>query len=139
SLDILRILSDAAAIIAQGEVMQLTTTGNIATTIDQYTEVIKAKTAALFAAACEVGPVIAGAPENQTRAMAEYGMNLGIAFQISDDALDYAADSEQLGKTIGDDFREGKMTAPVIFALQGADAQGRRFWTRTLADKIQTP
>jgi octaprenyl-diphosphate synthase len=139
SLDVLKILSDASAIIAQGEVMQLTTAGNLQTTMDQYMDVIKAKTAALFAAACEVGPVIAGADKNAAQAMAEYGLNLGIAFQIADDALDYDADREKLGKTIGDDFREGKMTAPVILALQNASAEERTFWARTLAQKDQKP
>lgn len=138
SLDVLRILSDASAIIAQGEVMQLATANNLATSMDEYLDVIRAKTAALFAAACEVGPVIAGADNSQARAMAEYGMNLGIAFQIADDALDYNSSREKLGKTIGDDFREGKMTAPVIYALQNADNQEHEFWQRTIGEKSQT-
>ena len=132
SLDVLRILSDASAIIAQGEVMQLTTANNLDTTMDDYIEVIKSKTAALFAAACEVGPVIAGASSEQSKAMADFGMNMGIAFQIADDTLDYTAKREKLGKDIGDDFREGKMTAPVLFALQNANTQDREFWDRTL-------
>ena len=135
SLDVLKILSDAAAIIAQGEVMQLANMGNIATDMEIYIEIIKAKTAALFAAACEVGPVVAGADKAAASAMAEYGMNMGIAFQIADDALDYDADREKLGKTIGDDFREGKMTAPVILAMASATEEERAFWTRTLQDK----
>jgi len=135
SLDILRILSDTSAIIAQGEVMQLTTANNLKTTMNDYIEVIKAKTAALFAAACEVGPVIAGANTAAARAMAAYGMNIGIAFQIADDALDYMAAREDLGKTIGDDFREGKMTAPVLFALQNANDEERAFWTRTMSNR----
>jgi octaprenyl-diphosphate synthase len=139
SVDVLKILSDASAIIAQGEVMQLTTAGNLTTTMDQYIGVIKAKTAALFAAACEVGPVIAGKDKNAAQAMAEYGMNLGIAFQIADDTLDYDADREKRGKAIGDDFREGKMTAPIIIALDKASAEERAFWTRTIAQKDQTP
>lgn len=137
SLDVLRILSDAAAIIAEGEVLQLSIAGNIDTSMDQYTKVIKAKTAALFAAACEVGPVIAGKNQNATTAMRDYGLNLGIAFQIADDALDYDADREKLGKTIGDDFREGKLTAPVILALQKADAEEKAFWTRVMSDHNQ--
>lgn len=135
SLDVLRILSDASAIIAQGEVMQLANTGNIATDMDTYIEIIKAKTAALFAAACEVGPVVAGAAPDAAAAMAEYGMHMGIAFQIADDALDYNADREKLGKAVGDDFREGKMTAPVILALADASNDERAFWTRTMQDK----
>jgi len=137
NLDVLRILSDAAAIIAQGEVMQLSTTGNLETTLEDYEEVIKAKTAALFTAACEVGPVITGEEAAQGEALANYGLYLGMAFQIIDDVLDYNAAHEKLGKTIGDDFREGKMTAPVIYALEKADAQERDFWTRTLEKKDQ--
>lgn len=137
SLAVLRTLSDAAAIIAQGEVMQLTTAGNLATTMDQYLDVIKAKTAALFAAACEVGPLVAGRDSAEARAMAEYGLYLGIAFQIADDALDYTADGEKLGKTIGDDFREGKMTAPVILAHAQGDAKEKEFWRRVVSDKNQ--
>ena len=137
SLDVLRILSGASAIIAQGEVMQLTTAGNLQTTMDEYLEVIKAKTAALFAAACEIGPVIAGSNKNAAQAMAEYGLYLGIAFQIADDALDFEADRAKLGKTVGDDFREGKMTAPVILALQNASADELKFWTRTIGEKNQ--
>lgn len=132
SLEILKILSDASAIIAEGEVMQLTTMGNLSTTMDDYIKVIESKTAALFAAACEVGPVIANASGKDAKAMADYGMNLGIAFQIADDALDYDADREALGKVIGDDFREGKITAPILIALQEASSEEQTFWTRTL-------
>ena len=139
SLEVLRILSSASAIISEGEVMQLTTANNLETTFDDYIEVIKAKTAALFTAACEIGPVIAGAGESAQKAMAEYGMYLGIAFQIADDALDYAASQEALGKTVGDDFREGKMTLPLILALEDATAEEQEFWQRTIADKSQTP
>ena len=137
NLHVLKILSDASAIIAQGEVLQLSTQGNLATTLDEYLEVIKGKTAALFAAACEVGPLIANGSVNDARIMAEYGMNLGIAFQIADDVLDYSANGEKLGKTVGDDFREGKMTAPVILALQKANDEERSFWKRTMEDKQQ--
>jgi octaprenyl-diphosphate synthase len=134
NIDILRILSDASAIIAQGEVLQLSTANNIDTTMDEYMAVIKAKTAALFAAACEVGPVIADGHTGQAEAMAEYGMNLGIAFQIVDDVLDYSANQEKLGKTIGDDFREGKMTAPVLYAIEDADEEEKSFWARVIGD-----
>lgn len=137
NLHVLKILSDASAIIAQGEVLQLSTQGNLATSLDDYLEVIKGKTAALFAAACEVGPLIAEASINDARIMAEYGMNLGIAFQIADDVLDYSASQEKLGKTVGDDFREGKMTAPIILALQKANDEERAFWKRTIEDKQQ--
>lgn len=140
-LGILKVLSDASAVIASGEVMQLSTANNLETTLDDYVEVIKAKTAALFAAACEVGPMLACHAEvaEQRKRMHDYGMNMGIAFQIADDALDYAAERKTLGKTIGDDFREGKMTAPIIFALQKADAEERDFWTRTIERRDQTP
>lgn len=138
SLDVLRILSGASATIAEGEVMQLTTANNLNTTLDDYIAVIKAKTAALFAAACEVGPAIAGEDRDAAQAMAEYGMNLGIAFQIADDLLDYSAEREKLGKTVGDDFREGKMTAPVLLALQNATDEEKEFWQRTIAERQQT-
>jgi octaprenyl-diphosphate synthase len=138
SNDILRILSDASAIIAQGEVKQLTTAGNLDTTLDDYLDVVNAKTAALFAAACEIGPIMAGANKQAAAAMCEYGMNLGIAFQIADDVLDYAADQAKLGKNIGDDFREGKMTAPVLVAVAEAGAEERAFWQRTIARREQT-
>ncbi len=137
SLDVLRILSNASAVIAQGEVMQLTTANNLNTTMEEYIQVIEAKTAALFAAACEVGPVIAGAEPDQAKAMADYGLNMGIAFQIADDTLDYMAKREKLGKTIGDDFREGKITAPILFALQKADKDEQAFWQRTLVELDQ--
>ncbi len=137
SLDVLRILSDASAVIAQGEVMQLSAAGKIDTTMDTYIEVIKAKTAALFAAACEVGPVIAEQPHDKVQAIAEFGLNLGIAFQIADDTLDYNANRAKLGKAIGDDFREGKLTAPVILALQKADEEERKFWNRVMSDLDQ--
>ncbi len=137
NLEILRVLSDASAIIAQGEVMQLATAGNLETTMDDYLEVIKAKTAALFAAGCEVGPMIANAGPEQAEALANYGLNLGIAFQIADDALDYTGSNQKIGKTVGDDFREGKMTAPIIFALEKADAIERDFWKRTIVEKDQ--
>lgn len=137
NLDVLKILSDASAIIAQGEVLQLATQGNMATTMDDYLEVIKGKTAALFAAACEVGPLISTTDTNAARIMCEYGMNLGIAFQIADDILDYSASQEKLGKTVGDDFREGKMTAPILFALENANEEELAFWNRTLGEKDQ--
>ncbi len=141
SLEVMRILSGASATIAEGEVMQLATTNNISTTMEEYIEVIKGKTAALFTAACEVGPVIAQENGNidktAQKAMADYGLNLGIAFQIADDALDYMANRKKLGKVIGDDFREGKMTAPLLLALQKATTEEREFWERTIARKDQ--
>ena len=137
SLDILRILSGASAIIAEGEVLQLSVQNNINTGMADYFEVIKGKTASLFAAACEVGPVIANQDATTTKAIRDYGMNIGMAFQIVDDVLDYDARREKLGKTIGDDFREGKMTAPVILAMEQSNEQEKEFWQRTLGDKNQ--
>lgn len=136
SLDVLSILSDAAATIAQGEVKQLSTANNIETTMPAYLDVVQSKTAALFAASCHIGPALAVSGREHEKAMRSYGMNIGIAFQIVDDMLDYAADPRILGKDIGDDFKEGKMTAPVIFALEQADDRERAFWQRTLGDKI---
>ena len=137
SLEILRILSSASAIIAQGEVLQLVTTNDITTNMAAYIEVIESKTAALFSASCEVGAVLSDQNEKTVSAMRRYGMKLGTAFQIIDDALDYMADQEKLGKEIGDDFREGKMTAPVIFALENANEEERTFWQKTLGHKKQ--
>lgn len=139
SLHVLKILSDASAVIAEGEILQLSIQGSTDASMQDYLDVIHGKTAALFAAACEVGPVIAGADESQQRAMYDYGRNLGMAFQIVDDVLDYAADQVMLGKAIGDDFREGKMSLPVIIALQKATPDEKSFWQRTIADKNQTP
>ena len=136
SLEVLSILSDAAAIIAQGEVKQLSTANNIETSMPAYLDVIQSKTAALFAASCRIGPAIAEAGEVHEKAMRDYGMSIGIAFQIVDDMLDYAADPRHLGKDIGDDFKEGKMTAPVIFALEQANDGERAFWQRTVGEKI---
>ncbi len=137
SLEVLRILSAAAATIAEGEVLQLTTQNDLATTEQKYFEVIRGKTAALFAAACEVGGVIAGRSPAECAALASFGMDLGMAFQLVDDALDYNADAAELGKTVGDDFREGKLTYPVLLAIAGSDAQERLFWQRTVGEGEQ--
>ncbi len=138
SLVVLAILSRAAATIAEGEVLQLVTQNDLSTSEARYLEVIKGKTAALFAAACEVGAVVASRPAQDAAALADYGMNLGIAFQLVDDALDYAADQAILGKTVGDDFREGKITLPVLVAYQSGDAADRDFWRRTIEATEQT-
>ncbi len=138
SLEVLRILSAAAATIAEGEVLQLTTQNDLATTEARYFAVIKGKTAALFAAACEVGGVIAGSAETENAALARFGMDLGMAFQLVDDALDYSASVAELGKTIGDDFREGKLTYPVLLAIAAADEDEERFWHRTIGEGAQT-
>jgi octaprenyl-diphosphate synthase len=132
SLTVLAILSRAAATIAEGEVLQLVTQNDLSTPEVRYLEVIRGKTAALFAAACEVGAVVADRPQAEAAALADFGQNLGIAFQLVDDALDYAADQSVLGKTVGDDFREGKITLPVLLAFQAGDAADRDFWRRTI-------
>ena len=134
SLSVLRILSNAAAVIAEGEVMQLAAAKNLATTEDEYLAIIDAKTAALFSGAAESGAAIANRPAGELAALKSYGRNLGIAFQLIDDALDYAGDSKSMGKAIGDDFREGKVTLPVILAYRRGNAAERTFWSRVIAD-----
>jgi octaprenyl-diphosphate synthase len=128
SLRALDILSGAAAIIAEGEVMQLAAAKNLDTTEDAYLGVIRGKTAELFAAACEVGPVLAERAKAEQAACRSFGMNLGIAFQLVDDALDYGGSRARLGKNVGDDFREGKITLPVILAFRRGNDEERRFW-----------
>ena len=128
SLKVLRILSHASAVIAEGEVEQLTAQRQIDTAEDKYLEIISSKTAALFAAACRVAPVVAEASEDAELALEAYGKNLGIAFQLSDDVIDYASDSATMGKGVGDDFRDGKMTLPVILAYARGDEADRSFW-----------
>ena len=132
SLRALEILSAAAAVIAEGEVMQLAAAKNTATTQDEYLAVIRAKTAELFASACEVGSALANRPKAETAACRSFGMNLGIAFQLVDDALDYGGKAAKLGKNVGDDFREGKITLPVVLAFRRGSQSERAFWTRTL-------
>ena len=132
SLRALDILSSAAAVIAEGEVMQLAAAKNTATTEDEYLSVIRAKTAELFAAACEVGPALGGCPKDEEAACRSFGMNLGIAFQLVDDALDYGGKAAKLGKNVGDDFREGKITLPVVLSFRRGSESERAFWRRTL-------
>ena len=132
SLRVLGILSGAAATIAEGEVLQLATQRDLSTSLSRYLDVIRGKTAALFIAACQVGAVVANRPEVEEQALADYGANLGMAFQLVDDALDYAADQATLGKTVGDDFREGKITLPVLAAYAAGDEADRAFWRRTV-------
>jgi|SRR4051794_6363492 len=132
SLHVLGILSKASATISEGEVLQLVTQNDLATTEARYLDVIKGKTAALFAAACQVGAVVADRPKTEELALADFGMKLGIAFQLVDDALDYAADQATLGKTVGDDFREGKITLPVLVAFHAGSAAEKQFWQRTI-------
>lgn len=137
SLKVLGILSRASSIIAEGEVHQLLTTNDTETSEAQYLEVVQAKTAELFAAASRIGAVVAERPDVEEEALQVYGLNLGIAFQLIDDVLDYSAKQADLGKTIGDDFREGKITLPVILAFRRGDSEERAFWHRCLHDLEQ--
>jgi octaprenyl-diphosphate synthase len=132
SLPALDVLSSAATIIAEGEVMQLAAAKDTTTTEDAYLAVIRAKTAALFAAACEVGPILANRGKTAEAACRSYGANLGIAFQLIDDALDYGGQAATLGKNTGDDFREGKITLPVVLSFRRGSEKERDFWRRTL-------
>ena len=132
SLPVLSILSNASATIAEGEVLQLTAAQDLATTEDIYLKVIRGKTAALFAAAAEVGGVIAQAPQEHIGSLFEYGDALGIAFQIVDDLLDVIGNTDKTGKNVGDDFRECKLTLPFIKAIAKADDKERAFWTNTI-------
>lgn len=132
SLRVLDILANASAVIAEGEVLQLSAAQNLATTEAIYLQVVRGKTAALFSAATEAGAVIAGADDATVRALFDYGDALGIAFQIADDLLDYQGDAKTTGKNVGDDFRERKVTLPVIRAVAAADAEERAFWVRVI-------
>ncbi|MCX7355964.1 MAG: polyprenyl synthetase family protein [Alphaproteobacteria bacterium] len=137
SLSVLDILSRASATIAEGEVQQLVTANDTATSEQAYLEVIRCKTAALFASACRIGAVVAARPRVEEEALESYGLNLGIAFQLVDDVLDYSAAQATLGKTVGDDFQDGKITLPVILAFRRGDDEERSFWRRTLEDMKQ--
>src|SRR5277367_2579119 len=132
SLPCLEVLAAAAAVIAEGEVMQLAAAKDTATSEDDYLAVIRAKTAALFGAASEVGALLGGRPKPEIGACRGYGLNFGIAFQLIDDALDYGGTSAKLGKNIGDDFREGKITLPVVLSFRRGSQKEREFWRRTL-------
>ena len=134
SLPVLKILSNAAAIIAEGEVMQLAAAKNTATTEDEYLSIVNAKTAALFSGAAESGAAVADRPVEELAALKSYGKNLGIAFQLIDDALDYSGNAGSLGKSIGGDFREGKITLPLILAFRRGNSEERAFWNRTIVE-----
>ena len=138
SLTILEVLSHASKVIAEGEVMQLTTSNDTSTGETAYLEVIRAKTAQLFSAACRIGAVVADRPKVEEDALETFGMNLGIAFQLIDDVLDFSAKQAKLGKTVGDDFREGKITLPIILAFRRGGDEERVFWRRTLEDLDQS-
>ena len=135
SLKVLRILSQASSVIAEGEVDQLTAQRRIDTSEDQYLDIISAKTAALFAAACRIAAVVAERDEAAEEALDAYGRNLGIAFQLVDDAIDYASDAATMGKGVGDDFRDGKATLPVILAHARGSEEDRAFWREAMAGR----
>jgi octaprenyl-diphosphate synthase len=135
SLRVLKILSSASAIIAEGEVAQLTAQRDVETSEDRYLDIIAAKTAALFSAACQIAAVVAERDSGVEAALEAYGRNLGIAFQLVDDAIDYVSDSDTMGKDIGDDFRDGKVTLPVILAYARGDQAERDFWRQAMRGK----
>lgn len=135
-LRVLQVLSRASGVIAEGEVLQLATQKNIDATFEMYLAVVEAKTAALFAAAAQSGALIAGASKAQEIAIRDYGQNLGIAYQLIDDALDYAGAEGSLGKSVGDDFREGKMTLPVVYAVARAKEAEKPFWRRAIGEGV---
>ena len=137
SLPALHSLSRAASVIAEGEVRQLAATGDVNVSEASYRAIIEAKTAALFAAAAEVSGIVANRTEDEIAALDRYGREIGLAFQLVDDMLDYGGLSATLGKKTGDDFREGKVTLPVTIAIAAADDEERAFWTRVIADKDQ--
>ena len=132
SIKVMGILSSASARLAEGEVMQLLTANDTETGESAYLDVIKAKTAKLFAASCRLGAIVADRPSVEEEGLEAFGMNLGVSFQLIDDVLDYSAKQATLGKTVGDDFHEGKITLPVILAFRRGDDEERHFWRRTL-------
>ena len=134
---VLDILANASAVIAEGEVLQLKSANNLAITEADYLKVVRAKTAALFAASTEAGAALVSSASKQTIALRDYGYNLGIAFQLIDDALDYSGRQAQMGKSVGDDFREAKVTLPIILAYACADDEARRFWRRVIEGSPQ--
>ena len=138
SVKVMGILASASARLAEGEVMQLLTANDTETGETAYLDVIKAKTAQLFAAACRLGAVVADRPNIEEEALETFGMNLGVAFQLIDDVLDYSAKQATLGKTVGDDFREGKITLPIILAYRRGDDEERAFWQRSMGELEQT-
>ena len=134
SLAALKLLSDTSATLSEGEVLQLTSARDLATNRELYFRIIYAKTASLFATAAEIGGIVSGATKNECTALKEYGTALGLAFQIVDDALDYSAQTAQLGKQAGDDFREGKITLPIIIAYEKGTQEEKEFWQHALQD-----
>ena len=132
SIKIFKTLSNISAIVTEGEIKQLMAANHVETTKETYTDIISSKTAQLFAASCSIGAVIADKSEQEEGKLHDFGQNLGTAFQIADDALDYSAKQEELGKSIGDDFREGKVTLPVILAYERGSKEEKKFWQRVI-------
>jgi len=139
SLDVLRVMSRATTVIAEGEVLQLLYTGEVDLTEEQYIEVVRAKTAVLLSAACQCGAILGGVSADQEQALADFGMELGIAFQLMDDILDYTASEEEFGKSIGHDLEEGKLTLPLIHALRGCNDKEREAVTAIIEKDELTP
>jgi octaprenyl-diphosphate synthase len=137
-LDVLETLSNASANIAEGEVLQLTSSEDITTDEETYYKIIRGKTAALFSASTEVGAMLADADKNTTKALTAYGDALGVSFQIVDDIFDFVGDGAKIGKNLGDDFRERKLTLPMIHAISKADDKDLKFWERTIVEGDQT-
>ncbi len=136
-MQVLEVLSKTAAIIAEGEVKQLTSIGNLSLTEESYLAVISDKTAELFAASCQVGAIVAGTKETVQKKMYNFGLNLGKAFQIIDDVLDYTSRKDDIGKNVGDDFKEGKVTLPIIFAYSKSNEEEKSFWHKVIVEKTQ--
>ena len=137
SLQCLETLSNAAAIIAEGEVLQLVATNNINIKKSDYIRIIESKTAALFSSACEVGGIISNSPSEINKSLFSFGKNLGTSFQLIDDALDYSGSTENLGKNIGDDFYDGKITLPIIISFEEADENEKYIWKDIFQKKIR--
>ena len=137
SMEVVEVMADTSTALSEGEVLQLTASHNVDTSEETYLQVIDAKTAALFAAACRIGGIVADATEPEKDALQSYGRSLGIAFQLVDDALDYSSTQAAMGKAVGDDFREGKITLPVILAYRRGNEADREFWRRTLSEHNQ--
>ena len=137
SLKVLSILADASSTISEGEILQLSAVRNIKTDESAYFKIIEGKTAALFAAATEVGAVISNVEDKEADALANFGKALGISFQITDDLLDYVGSEEVLGKNIGDDFKEGKVTLPLIKAISKSSKEEKRFWEEVINKGMQ--
>ena len=138
NLETLKILSDTSVIISEGEVLELSNDNDLSINEDIYFEVINGKTASLFSAACQVGAISANGLPKEIEALKSFGTNFGMAFQLIDDAIDYSSTNERLGKDIGDDFKEGKITLPIILAYLRSNNKEKKFWEKTIVDSVQS-